>query len=332
MNVRFGPITSYILFGGTAVLARCASILKKRRARVHVVTSPRQASERIPQQTLAETLATDGIPFEISTDAPHDEALLRRIDDRTIGISIGSPWIFKKDFIDRFGGRLVNCHGTRLPRNRGGGAFSWMIMSGERKGSALIHMLAPGLDTGEILMKKDYLFPAHSTPQQRFDVSVAKYGKLFERLFDRLERRQDFKTIQQDERTATYWPRLSTDVHGFVDWNWNADEIARFVRAFDEPYPGASTFVGDKRVRLFGASLAKGDGNPHPFQAGLIYRIHGGRTFVAARGGGIAFGRVEVEGGGAITLGERLHTPLQKLEEAKTLRAVYTSSGLKKRA
>ena len=36
----------------------------------------------------------------------------------------------------------------------------------------------------------------------------------------------------QDETRAVYWPRISTAVHGFVDWSWSTVEIARFADAF----------------------------------------------------------------------------------------------------
>ncbi len=318
-----------MLFGGTTLLAQCALLLKQRGAKVYVVTSPRHAEEKIKGTVLTEILRENDIPFEVSTDAPRDPKVIGRIKAGVLGVSIGAPWIFKKEFIDRFDGRLVNFHGTRLPQDRGGGAFSWIIMRGERTGCALLHLLEPGIDRGDIVLKKEYLFPKDATPRRCLEMSFREHEKLFVQFVRRVEEGKSFKTIKQDESQATYWPRLSTDMHGFVDWNWNAREIVQFVRAFDEPYAGASTFVGEKRARLFGASQEK-QGAFHPFQAGIVYRIHGGRIYVAAHGSGISFERVLIEDGSAVALGDRLFTPLSYLEQAREFRAVYTASGIKK--
>ena len=45
-------------------------------------------------------------------------------------------------------------------------------------------------------------------------------------------------------------PRLATDINGWVDWSWNSLDLTRFIDAFGSPYPGASTYINEKRVRL----------------------------------------------------------------------------------
>ena len=48
---------------------------------------------------------------------------------QTLFISIGCRWIFKKETIEKFFKfNLINFHGTRLPYDAGGGAYSWNIL------------------------------------------------------------------------------------------------------------------------------------------------------------------------------------------------------------
>ena len=69
-----------------------------------------------------------------------------------------------------------------------------------------------------------------------------------------------------------YFPRLNTGVNGWIDWTWTASEVELFCRAFDAPYAGAGTFIGDEEVRLGGVHLEEGEGDLHPFTAGLVVR------------------------------------------------------------
>ena len=49
-------------------------------------------------------------------------------------------------------------HGTRLPKNKGGGGFSWQILNNNRLGCNMIHQIDSGIDTGDIIFFKEYIF------------------------------------------------------------------------------------------------------------------------------------------------------------------------------
>ena len=48
------------------------------------------------------------------------------------GISFSAPWVFPQVIIDMFDGELFNLHNQPLPKFRGGGGTSWLILMGER--------------------------------------------------------------------------------------------------------------------------------------------------------------------------------------------------------
>ena len=73
--------------------------------------------------------------------------------------------------------------------------------------------------------------------------------------------------MDQLEYLSIYWPRLSTEHHGYVDWSWSLKDIERFICAFDEPYPGASTYIGSRKVHLKEGYADFNDGLFHPFQS-----------------------------------------------------------------
>lgn len=81
-------------------------------------------------------------------------------------------------------------------------------------------------------------------------------------------------------------------------------------------------------------TTSKEDGEFHPFQSGMIYRVDSDALYIAVRGGTILIREVLDEKGRDIfnkmSVGNRFYTPTKALEEAKMFRAVYTAEGLVK--
>ena len=338
--MNFGIVDQYILFGGGPLLCLTAGKLKQDSFSVFVVTSERHSVEQITingnSNKLIQTLKNDDIDFDISKNPSQDSRILNRITENTIGISFGAAWIFKKQFINRFNGRLLNCHGSRLPQDRGGGGFSWRILRDDRTGVSLIHQIVPEVDAGNIILFNEYIFPNSCRyPIDYQTHSTTQYQALLNTFFALVKNEKSFELIAQQEYLSSYWPRLTTDVHGYVDWNWTLKEIERFICAFDDPYDGASTFLNDKKVRLMKCHSSINDGVFHPFQKGLIYRITGGNICVATEEGTLLINEVLDEDGvdmkQRIRVGDRLYTPMKYLEEAKQFRAMYTPKGLKEK-
>ena len=333
--VDFGDVSDLIMLGGGSLLPQVADKAKDLGASVLVVTSQRHCDESVDlygAATLGAYLEARGIDFVVSADVNSDEAVLQRIAEGTLGISFGAAWIFNGDFIDRFAGRLINLHGSRLPQDKGGGGFSWRIMRGDRKGYVLFHQVAPGIDEGDIIAYDEFLYP-HSCriPIDYERYTVERYLDLFAGFFADIKGGKSFTLTPQQGYFSSYWPRLHTDSHGYVDWNWSLEDLERFVCAFDEPYSGASTFLDGKRVRLKQCVADRGDGHFHPFQTGIVYRTSREGVFVVAGEGSLIIGRVIDDAGEEITVrvGSRFSTPVDHLQEALQQRVFYTPQGLK---
>ena len=110
-------------------------------------------------------------------------------------------------------------------------------------------------------------------------------------------------------------------------------EIDRFVRAFSYPYPGASTYLGNRRLFLKRSRIESGD-KSHQFAAGLVLRKSQKELFVAAVGGTVVvkdvFGDDQKNLFDEVRVGDRLFTPAARLESAMAFKAVYTPEGPKK--
>jgi methionyl-tRNA formyltransferase len=140
---------------------------------------------------------------------------------------------------------FVNVHYAPLPRYRGRATVNWALINGEREAAITIHSLVPGLDAGGILYQR-------TIPIGPADTVTSLYERLNE-----LQRRALAAAVArrltgdegspQEECAATYaCTRLPED--GEIDWSAPNVEVDRLVRALAEPYPGAFTFLGLRRL------------------------------------------------------------------------------------
>lgn len=336
-SISFGLVTKYILFGGGYLLISSAIKLQKLGVQVFVVTSKRHSLQTLSieseEKILCDWLDHNHIENIVSEDITNDEKVLSAISYQTIGLSFGAAWVFKKSFIELFNGKLLNFHGTKLPKNRGGGGFSWRIMQGDKTGNSLIHKVDEGLDTGEIVLEQGFIYPEKcKLPLDYSEYSLNQYTELIDIFFDKVKNFETFILTTQNEKSSSYWPRLSTDIHGFINWNWGLKDIERFICAFDKPYAGASTFINKTKVRLMDCQTSFTDGVFHPFQKGIIYRKNGKSLFVATEDGSIIVNQIfDFDNNDMmknLAVGDRFYTPSEFLDHSMQYRAVYNSNGL----
>ncbi|OFW15356.1 MAG: hypothetical protein A3F69_02270 [Acidobacteria bacterium RIFCSPLOWO2_12_FULL_66_10] len=336
MKLTIGPFTRVVLLGGGELLLKLHEWAAGYSLEPGIITSPRHAAEHIRGETLKTALDRAGARYIVAErlDAP-DVVGLVGDPKETMALSIGAPWIFSVETVGRlFGGNLFNVHGTRLPQNRGGGGFSWQILTGNRFGFCLVHSVDAGIDTGDIVSFEEFLYPAFCRiPADYQSYYVEKTVAHIGTLLTGLKREaRTFETLAQPEYLSSYWPRLHTETHGWVDWTWEPQQIERFICAFDDPYSGAQTHWNGVRVAIKKGSLNLQDGHFHPFQSGLVYRVHPKWICVALGGAALVIEEIFDEHGRPILdrvkAGDRLHTPQSLLEDAAK-RATYGPRGLK---
>ncbi len=85
-------------------------------------------------------------------------------------VSFGYRHILKKDILDLFPDRAINCHISFLPWNRGADPNLWSFLEDTPKG-VTIHYMDEGLDTGDIICQWHYA-------DMKFDTLATSYTKL----------------------------------------------------------------------------------------------------------------------------------------------------------
>jgi len=146
----------------------------------------------------------------------------------------------------------VGFHPTRLPEGRGRAPVAWMVLE-NRSGAATFFLMDEGADSGPILAQEP--FPVSDTDYTE-DVIDRIRGAIDRALDDWLPRllAGEWNPQPQDESTAsTYGRRTAAD--GLVKWERSAHEIHSLIRAASHPYPGAYTYIRDKKLFIWRAEV-----------------------------------------------------------------------------
>lgn len=340
-KIKIGPIDRLILFGGGPLMVAFGKEAIKRKIHTTLFAVKRHLEEALEGgagPTLREVLEKEKIPFFNADDINRAPELPSAVSSATIGIGLGEAYTFSKETISLFQGRLFDFMTIRLPQYRGGAHYTWQILRKNRIGCWNIQLIneemIPGVyDCGEILKSREYLLPPSAKiPNDYYDAAHEEGIKLLCEFLDEVQAGKEFGLAKLQENFSSYFPRLHTLRHGWINWSWDCDEIETMISAFDDPYPGASTFLNGRRVFLKRCQADDSEGTFHPFMSGLIYRIADRSVFLAARDGALVVGKVLDEKGvdliPTLKVGQRFFTPMKALEEAMQYSAEYDAAGL----
>lgn len=324
MVFSLGKVSKMLLIGGGEVLARVASIGLDCGLDVFVVTSSRHLSgaegeefERRMDQLGVRWICAQNLRSGI-------EELGEDFGSCTLSLSLSNPWIVSdEELTDLFGRKLLNCHGTRLPMDRGAGGFSWRILAGNRYGCVNLYQVTSSLDAGPVLDFEEFIYPGSCRIPRDFENFY--FARLIDFLKDRIraivEGNWEGHQLFQPDYLSTYWPRLKSDENGWIDWAMNAAELSRFICAFDNPYGGARTTWNNNTVIVRDCLENYSDGQFHPFQAGIVYRKTENWVCVAANDGNLVISDISFPDGtnvlNLVKIGDRLMTDASTLNHAR---------------
>ena len=147
--------------------------------------------------------------------------------------------------------RFVNVHYAPLPEYRGRANVNWAVINDEPETAITIHVMAPGLDAGNILYQQRIPIGADDTVRELYtrlnEVQREVLGETVARYIS------GYAGEPQDETAATYGcTRVPDD--GEINWSDSTRQIYALIRALAPPYPGAHTYLGARRVTILRAA------------------------------------------------------------------------------
>ncbi|MCQ2352134.1 MAG: bifunctional UDP-4-amino-4-deoxy-L-arabinose formyltransferase/UDP-glucuronic acid oxidase ArnA [Victivallaceae bacterium] len=226
-----------------------------------VFTHRDNPAENIWFDSVAEFAGNRGIPV-FAPDSVNHPVWVARIREMKPDFIFSFYYrdILKEDIlsIPRLG--AINLHGSLLPKYRGRVPINWAIINGETETGVTLHYMVREADAGDIVDQEKVGISPRETAKSLFDKSVAAARVMLDRALPLLKEGKA-KRIRQNEEDATcFHGRKPAD--GEIDWQKSAVEIDRLVRAVTKPYPGAFSFLGDRKCFFWATEPVDGDGAP----------------------------------------------------------------------
>ncbi len=144
----------------------------------------------------------------------------------------------------------INVHGSLLPKYRGAAPMQWALIDGESVTGITTMYMAKGLDSGDMLLKKEVAITPEDTFATLHDKMAQTGAALLLETLDGLEK-GTISRIQQDHDAATYAPMITKET-GHIDWSKNALDIIHLMHGLD-PAPAAYTMYEDEVLKLYQA-------------------------------------------------------------------------------
>ena len=141
----------------------------------------------------------------------------------------------------------INVHASLLPKYRGAAPIQWSIINGENKTGITIMYMEKGLDTGDMILKKEVDILSCDTYETLHN-KLAFEGK--SAIIDALKLIElgNVNAQKQDDACSSY-AHMITKETAKIDWTKSNDEIYNLVRGL-YPFPKAMTFYNGKILKI----------------------------------------------------------------------------------
>lgn len=198
--------------------------------------------------------------------------------------------IIPKAILDmpRFG--CVNVHASLLPKYRGAAPIQWAVINGDMVTGVTTMLMNEGLDTGDMIMKKEIIIREDETGGSLFERLSRVGAKLCVETMAAIEAGTATYTPQNDEE-ATHTKKIYKEL-GSIDWTRDAKTIECLIRGLD-PWPSAYTRLGNKTLKIWKAKVLDATSDMGP---GCIVKVEKEGLTVQTGDGMLLLTEIQLEG------------------------------------
>jgi len=239
-----------VVFAYHNVGYRCLSVLLAHGVDVALMVTHRDnPKETIWFDSVAELAALHGIPV-ITPDNPNTPEVVEQIRDLQPDFFFSFYYreMLKRELLEIPKHGALNMHGSLLPKYRGRVPVNWAIIHGETETGATLHYMTEKPDNGDIVAQQAVPILPDDTALQVFQkvtvaAEIALNGVLPALLAGKAQ------TVKQDLSKGAYFGGRKAE-DGVIEWSQDAQTIHNLVRAVAPPYPGATTQLMNKPMRV----------------------------------------------------------------------------------
>ncbi len=198
--------------------------------------------------------------------------------------------ILSKVILDlpKFG--CINVHASLLPKYRGSAPIQWSIIEGEEKTGITIMHMDEGIDTGDMISKKEITLSPKETFGSLHDKLAEAAGPLLIQALADIEAGRAARTKQGDSNSI--YARILDKSLGHIDFSQPAVKIERLIRGLN-PWPSAYTSLEGKMLKIWDADVEPAQENGVP---GEIIAVRKDAILVQTGDGILALKELQLEG------------------------------------
>ncbi len=218
----------------------------------------------------------------------HIEYLRKYHPDVIVVVAFGQ--ILPKEILEMPPYGCINVHASLLPKYRGAAPIQWAVIQNERVSGVTTMRMDEGLDTGDMILKKEVVLDKKETG-----------GSLFARLSE-VGAELCVETLAAIENgTAVYTPQdhsratkvgMISKKFGRIDWQKPAAELECLIRGLN-PWPSAYTDLDGRTLKIWDADVADTAGDSEP---GTVTDVTKDAVFVQTGEGTLILREVQLEG------------------------------------
>ena len=142
----------------------------------------------------------------------------------------------------------INVHASLLPKYRGAAPIQWSVIDGEKVSGVTTMQMDEGLDTGDMILKKEVILDEKETGGSLHDKLAEAGAALCVETLKRLE--EGTAPAEKQGETTTDYAKMLTKQMGEIDWKQPAEKIERLIRGLN-PWPSAYTYWNQKVMKIW---------------------------------------------------------------------------------
>ncbi|WP_195939829.1 methionyl-tRNA formyltransferase [Romboutsia sp. 1001713B170131_170501_G6] len=243
-----------IVFMGTPEIALgcLQKIIDEKHEVIGVVTQPDKPQNRgkkLGMPPVKELALKYDIPVYQPLKARDEEFVnvLKELNPDVI-VVVAYGQILPKSILDipKFG--CINVHVSLLPKYRGAAPINWVIINGEEKTGVTTMYMDEGLDTGDMILQKEFALDNEITAGELHDKMMVVGAETLKETLDLIEKGCAPRTKQNHDEFS-YAPMMDKSL-GNIDFNKKAKDIHNLVRGVN-PWPSAYTTYDGKTMKIW---------------------------------------------------------------------------------
>jgi methionyl-tRNA formyltransferase len=280
-----------VVFAYHNVGFRCLSVLLAHGVDVALVVTHRDnPNENIWFDSVQKLAELHGIPT-ITPDNPNTPEVIAQIGalQPDFYFSFYYREMLKPELLAIPKQGALNMHGSLLPKYRGRVPVNWAIIHGETETGATLHYMTEKPDNGDIVAQQAVPILPNDTAHEVFQKVTVAAEMALNGVLPALLTGTAPRVKQDLSKGAYFGGRKAQD--GEIDWAQSAQNIHNLVRAVAPPYPGATTTLLGKPMRLLQTLMAQGGENGK-----AAFYVRDGKAYARCGTGTLRVVRFELDG------------------------------------